>query len=327
MTSDQRASYWLGFDLGGTKMLASVYDGKFQVRGRKRRKTKGSEGSESVTSRMVRTMHEALDEAQVALSDVRGIGIGIPGPVDQENGIVLQAVNMNWRNLKLAKLMKDELGCPVVLLNDVDAGIYGEYRYGAAKGARTALGVFPGTGIGGGCVYDGQIIRGSKNSCLEIGHVTVTPNGRLCGCGLRGCLETEASRLAISADVAMAAFRGEAPTIMNEAGANLAEIRSSLLAKSIAAGEKAVHEIVLRAARVLGTALGGCVHLLSPDVVVLGGGLVDAMPDIYVPAVIAAAKKSVMPSLVDTFEIVPAKLADDAAVLGAAAWAEHVFQT
>lgn len=325
MSTVENANIWVGLDLGGTKMLATVYDAEFKPVGRKRLKTKGAEGTDSVTNRMIRAVREALEEAKVEPDRVSGIGVGIPGPVDQEKGIVLEAVNLSWENVPLAKLLQKEFDRPVVVLNDVDAGVYGEYRFGAAKSARTALGIFPGTGIGGGCVYDGQIIRGKRNSCMEIGHISVMPDGQLCGCGLRGCLETEASRLAIAAEVAKAAFRGEAPTILKLAGTTIADIRSSVLAEAIAAGDKVVEQIVRRAAKVLGTAVASCVHLVCPDTIVLGGGLVEAMPELYVESVASAARKAVMPSFVDTFKVVAAKLGDDAGVLGCAAWAEKTF--
>ncbi len=325
MATGELPRYWVGFDLGGTKMLATVYDADFKPLARKRRRTKGAEGTESVTSRMLRTLKDVLKEAAIDAKQVAGIGVGIPGPVDQEKGIVLEAVNLSWENVPLAKIVRQEIDCPVVVLNDVDAGLYGEYRFGAAKSSRTALGIFPGTGIGGGCIYDGQIIRGRRNSCMEIGHMTVTVDGRLCGCGLSGCLETEASRLAIAADVAMAAYRGEAPTILREAGTNLADIRSGLLAQAIANGDKAVEQIVRRAAKILGTAMASAIHLMCPDVVVLGGGLVEAMPELYLETVATAARKNVMPSFADTFKVVAAKLGDDAGVMGCAAWAEKTF--
>ncbi|HRX77842.1 MAG TPA: ROK family protein [Pirellulaceae bacterium] len=325
MSTVENMKYWVGLDLGGTKMLATVYDAEFKPLGRKRRRTKGSEGADSVTNRMIRTLRDAIEEAKLTPEQVAGIGIGIPGPVDQAKGIVLEAVNLSWENVPLAKLVRSEFDRPVVVLNDVDAGVYGEYRFGAAKSARTALGIFPGTGIGGGCVYDGQIIRGKRNSCMEIGHISIMPDGQLCGCGLRGCLETEASRLAISAEVAKAAYRGEAPHVMKTVGTTLADIRSSVLAEAIAAGDKVVEQIVRRAARILGTAVATSVHLLCPDVIVLGGGLVEAMPELYVETVASAAKKAVMPSFADTFKVVAAKLGDDAGVLGCAAWAEKTF--
>ena len=117
-------------------------------------------------------------------------------------GKVLEAVNLGWQGIPLREALEREFGCPVFVANDVDVGVYGEYRFGAAKSARCAVGVFPGTGIGGGCVYEGKIFRAKFCSAMEIGHIQVNPHGKLCGCGRYGCRETEASRLAIAAEVA-----------------------------------------------------------------------------------------------------------------------------
>ncbi len=121
-------------------------------------------------------------------------------------GVVRVAVNLGWSNVPVGKYLQDKFKCPVAVLNDVDAGVYGEYVAGAAKGARSAVGIFPGTGIGGGCVYDGQILRGKVLSCMEIGHIKICGSPRPGANGMLGTLETEASRLAISAELAKLAF-------------------------------------------------------------------------------------------------------------------------
>ncbi len=317
---------WVGFDLGGTKMLATVMDDEFNVLGKKRRRTKGHEGKEIGVERIVDTIRAALKESEVDSKQLGGIGVGCPAPVDLEKGIVLDAVNLGWKNVKLRAALESEFDCPAVVLNDVDAGVYGENQLGAARKARCVIGIFPGTGIGGGGVYEGRIIHGKSSSCMEIGHVHVTENGNLCGCGRRGCLETEASRLAISAEVAKAAYRGEAPYIMKEAGTDLSNIRSGVLAAAIEAGDGAVELIVRNAASLIGVAVANVIQLLCPDVVVLGGGLVEAMPKIFVDEVSKSAKKRVMPSYADAFEVVAAELGDYATVKGAAAWARNVVR-
>jgi glucokinase len=150
----------------------------------------------------------------------------------------------------------------------------------------------------------------------------VSPDGLPCGCGRSGCLETEASRLAISAQAAMAAFRGEAPHLLAVAGTDLSEIRSGMLAEAIREGDKIIERIVERAARQIGRAVGDVVNLLLPDVIVLGGGLVEAMPEIFVKGVEEAARQRAAPPFAKTFKVAAAKLGDDAVVRGAAAWAE-----
>ena len=323
MAENDEKRYWVGFDLGGTKMLCKVFDEKFQSLGKERTKTKGHEGKEAGLARISKTIRKALEIAEVDATQVAGIGVGCPGPLDLDRGIIHDAPNLGWQDVPLKKHLEADFGCSAFVLNDVDAGVYGEYRFGAAKGTRTAVGVFPGTGIGGGCVYEGQILRGKKTSCMEIGHVQVAPEGPLCGCGRRGCLEAVASRLVIASRSAAAAYRGQAPHLLKEVGTDVSEIRSGAIAASIAAGDKPVEIIVREAARHIGRAVAGVVHLLAPDVVVLGGGLVEAMTDLFVKEVRGAAEKRVLPSYVGTFEVVAAELGDDASVLGAAGWAQH----
>jgi glucokinase len=322
MTEAKSHRPWVGFDLGGTKMLAAVLSPELRVLGRRRRKTKGTEGVKAGLERIVETIHDALAEAKIADGKLAGIGVGCPGNVDLEKGIVVDSANLGWHNFPIRDALAREFKCPVAVLNDVDAGVYGEYRFGAGKGARCLVGVFPGTGIGGGCVYDGQILRGKSMSCVEIGHVQVDPNGLPCGCGRMGCLETEASRLAISAAAAAAAFRGDAPHLLAAAGTDVANIRSSVLAEAIAAGDTVVQRIVERAARMIGWVIGDVVNLLAPDVVVLGGGLVEAMPELFLDEVEKSARPRAAPPFSRTFKLAAAKLGDDAVVRGAAAWAQ-----
>lgn len=315
--------YWIGFDLGGTKMLATIYNHKFERVGSKRKKTKGAEGVDAIIDRMFEAIQEAMDEAKIAKDDIGGIGVGCPAPLDLDKGIVLEAPNLGWHDVPLKDILEKKFKCPTVLANDVDAGTYGEYRFGAAKGGRCVVGIFPGTGIGGACVYEGKLLRGKTGSCMEIGHVKVQYGGRPCGCGRKGCLETVASRLAISADAAMAAYRGEAPHLLEIAGTDLREIRSGVLADAIKAGDKVIEQIVRSAAKHIGNSASNVVNLLAPDVVVLGGGLVEAMEGLFLDEVRKAIGKQAMLSYVKTVDVVAAKLGDDAAVMGAAALAEE----
>ena len=156
---------------------------------------------------------------------------------------------------------------------------------------------------------------------MEIGHIQVEPEGEYCGCGRRGCLETRASRLAIAGRAAQAAYRGAAPFLAKEVGCDISDIRSSLLAKSIKHGDEAVELIVRQAARDLGVAVANFVHLVAPDVVVLGGGMVEAMRSLWLEEVTSTARSRVMTAYRDSFQVVVAELGDYASVTGAAAWA------
>lgn len=318
---DNNKKHWIGFDLGGTKMFCVLFDHKFNPVATLRKKTKSDEDSDLGLDRMIDMIDAVLNEARLDRNDLGGIGIGSPGPLDLDRGIVLEAPNLGWKNVAIKDVFEKKFKVPVAVVNDVDAGTYGEYRFGAAQKARCAVGVFPGTGIGGGCVYEGRLLRGRTGSCLEIGHITILPNGRLCGCGRRGCLETMSSRLAIAAECAMAAYRGDAPALLKLAGTDIAKMRSGVIAEAIREGDKSVERIVRQAAKHLGVAIGNVINLLAPDVVVLGGGLIEAMKDIFLEEVQAAVEKRVMASYVKSVKIVPARLDDLATAMGAAALA------
>lgn len=313
--------YIAGFDLGGTKMLCTIMDGKFTPLGKKKKRTKAHEGQDSGLDRIKRTLEGALDDAGVSANELIGIGVGTPGPLDLDKGIILNAPNLGWNNVEIKSYLEDNFGCPAYIMNDVDAGVYGEYRMGAGKNARCVIGVFPGTGIGGGCVYNGQLIRGDHASCFELGHIKVLEEGPVCGCGRRGCLEAVASRLAIAQQAAAAAFRGQAPNLLAEAGTELLNIRSSTLARSIEAGDEVIERIVRDAATWLGIGIANLINLLSPDVIVLGGGLVEALPDLFMEEVSQAVETHIMPAFLKTYKLKIAKLGDYATVSGAAAYA------
>ena len=318
---------WVGFDLGGTKMLSVVYDAAFKSLGRKRRKTKGHEGVKSGLDRMADTIEDAAEEAGIDADRMRGIGVGCPGPLDLSRGVILEAPNLGWKDAPVRDYLQDRFGCPVEILNDVDSGLYGEYRFGSAEGARCVVGIFPGTGVGGACVYEGRILRGKVSSCMEVGFMKIESEGIPAGLGPAGTLEGLASRLAISAEAAQAAYRGQAPNLRELAGTDLSQIRSGVLAEAIEKGDTIVADIIHRAAGHVGTAVGNLVNLLAPDVIVLGGGLVEAMPDLYLSAVRKSARLTALPSFEDSYKVKVARLGDDAAVMGAAAWIQEIISS
>jgi len=326
MAAKKSNKHWAGFDLGGTKMRVAVFNGDFKLIASAETKTKGFKGVRDGVRRMAALLDEAWAAARKKSPRARlaGVGLACPGPVNVVTGVVREMPNVGWHNVHLGQMLGRLCGVPVTVINDVDAGTYGEYRFGAGKGGHCVVGVFPGTGVGGGCVLRGELLTGAEWSALEIGHLPVMPRGPLCGCGQRGCLEAVASRMAIAQAAAAAAVRGEAPHLLAEAGTDLQNIRSKVIAKSIAAGDVVVERIVRNAAIWIGVGVGAVVNLLAPDRVVLGGGLVEAMPALYREAVGIGARKRVMRSYQNTFKIVVAKLGDNAAIAGAAAWAERM---
>ena len=232
---------------------------------------------------------------------------------------------MGWEDVPIADSIEEEFGFSVTIANDVDAGVFGEYSFGAGKDARCVVGIFPGTGVGGGCVYEGKLFRGANCSCMEIGHIPMMPEGPLDGAGNPGSLEGLTSRLAIASDAAAAAYRGQAPYLLKNDGTDLADIRSGALAGSVKNGDEAVIQIVEKACHRLGMSVVTIVHLMAPDVIIFGGGLIEAMSDFMLPKIEKAARARILPSMEDVFEIKEAKLGDDAGVMGAAALAKQAF--
>ena len=322
----EKRRYWIGFDLGGTKMLAVVFDERLKMLAKKRRKTRSGEGEVVSMDRIAETIQMALEEAGADAESVAGIGAGVPGPLDLQKGMILEAPNLGWKNVALQDYLSKKFKCPAVICNDVDGGVFGEYVMGAGQGYRSVLGVFPGTGIGGGFVYEGQIFRGTRSSCMEVGYLQVASEGPLAGAGPPGTLEGLASRLAISAEAAKAVYRGQAPHLRELAGTDISRIRSSMLAKSIALGDKVIEQIVSRAAEQVGRGIGSLINILAPDVVVLGGGLVEAMPRLYLDAVSQGMKKTVLPSLADCAKLKVSELGDYAGATGAAALVRQEVQ-
>ncbi|MBE3087944.1 MAG: ROK family protein [Chloroflexi bacterium] len=313
--------HWVGIDLGGTKIMALLLDADFRVLAAERKKTKGMEGPDAFLARVGKIVQDVLEKGGGSVGELAGIGLGCAGPLDLERGILLEAPNLGWREIPLRETLERVFQCLVVVTNDVDAGTYGEFRFGTGQGARCVVGAFLGTGIGAGCVYEGQLLRGRIASCMEIGHLPMRTDGPLCGCGQRGCLEAMAGRLAIAGEAAVAAQRGQAPHLLERCGTDLASIRSGDLASVVRVGDTAIEEIIRQAARTVGIALAGVVNLLAPDLLILGGGLVEAMPELFLEEITAVVKSRAMAAFTQSLRVERAALGDQATALGAAALA------
>ncbi|MFT5466845.1 MAG: glucokinase [Verrucomicrobiales bacterium] len=316
MTSSPR---WIGFDLGGTKMLASLVDDDLKIIRQERTPTLGHEGPKSGLARIIKAIEEVAGDDRKRLA---GIGMACPGVVNMRKGILREAPNLGWSEVPIGKILEDHFKVPVQILNDVDAGAYGEYSHGAGQGASTLLAVFPGTGIGGGCVINGQLLTGKSASCMEIGHLHFPTAGLLGDKGSPQVMETICSRLGIASAAAAEAYRGNAPNLMKAGGFDIQKIRSGVIAKSIAGGDKAIEKIVRNAVHYLSIAIAGAVDLLGPDVVVLGGGLVEKLPDFFLRGVRKGIDKFASRALAEEVEVREAKLGDDAVVVGAASFAK-----
>ena len=242
--------------------------------GRKRKRTRGEEGAEVGRGPDRADGRAGVGEAaKLDRTDLKGIGVGVPGPVDLDRGIVLEAVNLGWKNVKLQKALEEAFGCRG---HDPERRRRRRVRRESTWGGQErpdGAGDLPGHGHRWRLCLRRPDPSRQEHFGMEIGHIEVTHDGNLCGCGRRGCLETEASRLAISAEIAKAAYRGETPYLRQAAGTDISNIRSGVLADAIAAGDRVVEQIIReRLPSRSAVAVANVVHLICPDTVVLGWG-------------------------------------------------------
>lgn len=318
LTSGVARGYVLGIDLGGTKVLCAVFGPDGTILARAKRSTRAHPEAEVLIEEIAACAREAMAAAKIDAGQVRGAGMGVPGPLDTETGVVKFAPNLGWHDVPAKELLEKHLGVPAYLDNDVRVAMLAEHQLGAAKGARRAVGVFVGTGVGGGLVIDGEIYRGAHTQAGEIGHVIVKAGGPAGNCGQRGCIEAMASRTAITRDLQAAVKHGKKTVLTKVAGRDLSDLGSGDLRKAIDQGDKLAEKVVGRSARYVGLGIAGLVNLLDPDVVVLGGGVVEALGDWYVKRAAEAARPDIISEAVRDVPIVQSKLGDDAGVLGAA---------
>jgi glucokinase len=315
----------LGIDLGGTKILAAVVADRASILGRAKVPTPAKQGGPAIVEAIAHCARQAIEESGVEPSALAGACIGSPGPLDTDRGVILFSSNLAVEDFPIGPEASAALGLPVMVQNDVRAGGYGELRLGAGRGYRDVLAAFVGTGIGGCVVVDGKVVVGAGGNAGEIGHIALKPRGPKCGCGRRGCLEALASRSAIARRIAKACGLGAPSVLAGKLSGKGDRLKSKDLAAAFAARDALAVREVERSARFLGQGLGSLVNVLGPEVVIVGGGVVEAIGEPYVELVRASARRRILVDPAGVLPIVAAALGDDAGILGAALLARERF--
>jgi len=312
----------IGVDLGGTKILAGVVAADNQILGRAKRATPAKEGGPAILATMIECVDEALGRAGLSRGDIAAGGIGSPGPLDVETGVILFSANLNVENYPIGPELSAAIQSPVTVQNDVRAGGYGEYKLGAGRGYRNVIAAFVGTGIGGFIVQDGQIVNGATGNAGEIGHIVIKAGGPKCGCGARGCMEAMASKTAIANRIAKAVKKSK-PTNLGEKMARKGRLKSGDLADAVYEGDEIAIREVRRSAHYLGLGLGSLINVLGPEIVIVGGGVAGALSDPWIDLIRASARTQILADPEGKMKIVRAALGDDAGILGAALMARE----
>src|SRR5436309_2300857 len=289
-----KAEYVVGVDFGGTKILAGIFDSSLECLGNSKVSTKAQRGTEAVIERIGRCVQDAVDEADLSLKQVRGVGLGAPGAVDSANGAVIFAPNLDWHDVPLQKGLEKHLGVPVFVENDCNVAMLGVYVAELKSKPRNVVGIFVGTGIGGGLVVNGEPYRGFSHTAGEIGHMVIDVDGPKCKCGNKGCFEALASRTAIFQQIKSAVKEGQKTILTEMLGDDLEDLRSGDLRKAIRRGDKFVDRVVEQAAEYMGIAVANAVNLLNPEVVVLGGGVIEALADEVMGIVVEVARDYIL---------------------------------
>jgi glucokinase len=304
---------WIGIDLGGTKIYGVLLQGD-KVKGDAKRKTPRQGGPAAV----VDTIVQVVDDLG-GVSAVKGVGVGAPGPVDHEAGVVRQAPNLaGWQEQDVAlgpMLGKALGGALVVVENDANVGTLAEHERGAGRGASDVLGVWVGTGIGGGLVLDGRLRRGATGFAGEIGHTLVQAGGRRCGCGGLGHLEAYAGRASMEREARERAAQGTPNKLVELAGDG--RMTSSVWASALEAGDMVAVELIDGAVNALGVAVANAVTLLDLERTVIGGGLADRLGPTFVGRIEQSARDQFFAQS-SVARVVPAALGDQAGAIGAA---------
>jgi glucokinase len=306
----------LGIDIGGTKLAAGIVDLSGRILARAEIPTLAAEGPERVLDRIV-WLSQSVRESPAAVScRIERIGIACAGPLDRQTGLILNPPNLpGWVRVPLVERIEVALGLPAFLDNDANAAALGELRYGAGRGARSLVYLTVSTGIGGGIILDGKVWHGLRNGAGEIGHMTIEPDGPLCGCGNQGCLEALASGPSI-ARRARELLESGRPSRLRE----LPEVTAADVVRMAREGDPLATEIWRDTIRYLGLGVAAAITILAPDRVILGGGVAQAGEDLFEP-LRSEVRRRVKLVAVESVPILPAALGKDVGILGAAALA------
>lgn len=311
--------YNICLDIGGTKVLGAVFNDKDKLICKvKRRSTEQGNSTENIEAVIIEVTRLLLEKANIKKSQINAISAGVPGIINSKSGVVVFTPNLPWRNYDLRSAIEKEFGAKFYLGNDVNVGVLGEYKYGVAKGFRNVVGFFIGTGVGGGLILNGKLFEGNGFKAGELGHINVEENGPECGCGNHGCLETFSSKKGMAKYIRAEMEKGR-ESCMGEAIDENGVFKSKFLKAAVEANDLVALEAIDRACHYLAVATGDMINALSPDCVVFGGGVMEALGDLFLEKILAEVDKYAMPAIRPSVEIKKAALGDYSNIYGSLA--------
>lgn len=318
---------FVGIDLGGTNIKVGLFDQTIQILDQSSNRTEVEKGFYHVIGQMAEAVRSLCARNNVPIGDLRGVGIGCPGPVDTKAGLVVVAPNFpGWRDLPVRDTLRKQLdGLPTTLENDANVAAYGEFRMGAGRGLNSLVMITLGTGIGGGIVLNKKIHRGETDTAGELGHVIVEVGGRGCGCGRHGCLEAYCSATGTVARFREALALGR-QSVVPEPGRPLEEITAKDIFEAAANGDALAWETCDQTARYLAIGCDVITNIVDPDIIVFTGGMIAA-GDLLMKPVEKYARELFFPRPNRHTRLALTRLGGDAGIIGAALCAQDLCET
>ncbi len=316
---------FVGIDVGGTNVKIGLFDTELKLICKTSVTTDADMGPKVVIDKMAKTVEELVAQAGLTLKDIIAVGIGTPGPAKYSEGIIIKSTNMpKFKNVPICRMLNEKLGVPIVFDNDANVACWGEYAVGAGKGVKDIVFFTLGTGIGGGIVSNGELVHGCDENGAELGHTIIYPDGRLCNCGQKGCVEAYASADS-TARRATEAIQSGAKSSLKKVLDQKGKITSKDVYQHLASGDKLAKEITDGTAKALAITCINMLHATEPKRIVFAGGMIAA-GEVLLNAIKRFFDENVWTIKKEFVEICFATLGEDAGIIGAAALARHTKQ-
>ena len=309
--------YYVGIDLGGTNIVAGVVDENYNIIATAKTKTNCPRPEKAIADDMAKMALEAVKNAKLTIDDIEWVGIGTPGIANSETGIIEYSNNLGFNNTPMVKYIQETIDKPVFIENDANAAAYGEYVAGAAKGAKNAVCITLGTGVGGGIIIDGKIYSGSNFAGAEIGHTVIEVDGAECSCGRKGCFEAYSSATGLIR-MTKEAISENPDCIMAKMADEKGKVTARTSFDAMRAGDSVAKAVVDKYIKYLAAGITNTINIFQPDILCIGGGVCNEGDPLLLPVKELVKKEVYTRNSPKNAEIVIAKLGNDAGIIGAA---------
>ncbi|MFW5873472.1 MAG: ROK family protein [Bacillota bacterium] len=311
-------NYYVGVDLGGTKILTAIADQKGNILADFKIGTEVEKGEVHIINNIEKSIRTVVKKAELSLKEIKRIGVGSPGPLSIKKGIVYETSNLPFENFPIVDMLESRINIPVVLENDANAAALGEKLFGAGIDSEVMVYITISTGIGGGLIFNEKVFHGSNDGAGEVGHMIIEPAGPKCGFGQhRGCLEAMASGTAITRNV-KAELKNNPDKYLKKYKGKIKDINGADIAKAAQAGDKLAQKVYQEAGKYLGIGVANLINLFNPDTIVFGGGVMKAK-ELFWIEMLKSVENNALSASANDCEFLEAALGDNTGVIGAIA--------